>query len=549
MSDRKYDFDVTRATAIINVAMQNSMFPLGVMPESDTDKIIEAEKLVELATQAFEVANVIGRHNVAHPEATESVLFEAQVLVGANGNGTEEPSTPSPSSPAPLAPASDSPASVTTPPADQPATTAGPSSASSSAPSDSSPSQPSPSPDAPGVLAEPQKDEDWEDAGGGGWRVLVNRGHQLEVSSLVTGEQTLIPTGFLKRRLSQAIATFIDVEAKPMSNELIYTHPGCTSYMVPLDDCHLPAVGSLEKCANCGTQFPVRNVVANGYVAPVYQSASPPGTPPDQQIAGTGDSFLPQQEQLSPSPSPESSSPSSPEPASSSPAPSPEATAPTDSSQPSPPAPESPSESSAPSSSEGTITVSGPSGEETLPYDAPASDVVAAGERVASAPPEAREDDDDPEYAKVIGRVEANFTPEYMPAPQDMEREPLHMPDDITQDDVLNRGLHMQFNALAARARYLFGIENAIARDCGRLRKRYMKPAMRNARLALGKEATVTEVSNEAESYPDVVKWTARQERHADRADAYKTFFEIYAENVKTLSRDLTFAGAEERGS
>lgn len=522
MSDRKYNFDMTRATAIINVAMENAMFPLGVMPESETDRIIEAEKLVALATQANEVANVIGRQNVAKIEAVEALLFEAQVLVGANGNGTEPSSTPVSSSPSPAQPGS----VPSSPEPAPPTTTDVPSS--STPPSASPESQHSPTSPPEGVLAEPQKDEDWEDAGGGRWHVNLNRGPQLEVSSLVTGETTVVPTGFLKKRLSQAIEPFIDVEAKPMTNELIYTHSGCTRYMVPLDDCQLPAVGSLEECANCATQLPIRNVVANGYVAPVYQ----------------------QEQQSSPPSSPESSSPSSPEPASSSPAPSPEATAPTDSSPSSPPAQESSSESSAPSSSEGgTITVEGPGGSETLPYDAPVGDVVAAGERVTGATPEAREDDDDPEYAKVIGRVEANFTPDYMPAPQDMEREPLHMPDDVTQDDVLNRGLHMQFNALAARARYLFGIENAIARDCGRMRKRYMKGAMRQARATLGRDVTVTEVTSLAEENEEVAKWAGRQDSHADRADAYKTLFEIYAENVKTLSRDLTFAGAEERGS
>ena len=60
------DFDVTRATAIINVAMQGGMFPQGAMPESDTDKIVEAEKLYELARQADMVAQQIGDHEDPH---------------------------------------------------------------------------------------------------------------------------------------------------------------------------------------------------------------------------------------------------------------------------------------------------------------------------------------------------------------------------------------------------------------------------------------------------------------------------------------------------
>lgn len=137
-----------------------------------------------------------------------------------------------------------------------------------------------------------------------------------------------------------------------------------------------------------------------------------------------------------------------------------------------------------------------------------------------------------------------------MPAPQDLERPPtLGALADPTEDEALNRVLHSQYNALAARARYLFGVENALAKDCGRVRKRYMKGAVRAARQELGKQATATEVVGLAEENEDVACWTAFQERHADRADAYKAFLEIYLDNVKTLSRDLTFAGAEERGS
>ena len=74
------DFDVTRATAIINVAMQGGMFPQGAMPESDTDKIVEAEKLYELARQADMVAQQIGKGNVPNYGVIEGVLFEAQTV-------------------------------------------------------------------------------------------------------------------------------------------------------------------------------------------------------------------------------------------------------------------------------------------------------------------------------------------------------------------------------------------------------------------------------------------------------------------------------------
>ena len=163
---------------------------------------------------------------------------------------------------------------------------------------------------------------------------------------------------------------------------------------------------------------------------------------------------------------------------------------------------------------------------------------------------EVPDDEGDEAYAKVLAKVEADFAPEHLPAPQDLENPPqLGSVEDPTQDEALNRVLHMQYNALFARARYLYGVEHAKARDCDRVAKRYLRAGMREARQQLGKDATVTEVREQAEESDLYATWAARRDRHADRADAYKTFAEIYAENVKTLSRDLTFAGAEERGS
>jgi hypothetical protein len=137
-----------------------------------------------------------------------------------------------------------------------------------------------------------------------------------------------------------------------------------------------------------------------------------------------------------------------------------------------------------------------------------------------------------------------------MPVPMDLERPPDGMPDDLTMiGDVDQRRLHSQFNALASRARYLRGLEDAKARACKRLRSSYMKAAMRQARTELGAAATVTEVTQLAEEDEVVKKWTDRMAVHADRAEAYKTFFDIYSEHVTVLSRDWTMRDAEMRGS
>lgn len=132
----------------------------------------------------------------------------------------------------------------------------------------------------------------------------------------------------------------------------------------------------------------------------------------------------------------------------------------------------------------------------------------------------------------------------------DLEQPPAEMPDDLTDiGDLDQRRLHSQFNALAARARYLRGLEAAKARACKRVRKRYMKDAMREARGTLGKEASVTEVTAEAEEHELVAPWLAREVRHEERASAYGTFLDFYTEDVSVLSRDWTMRAKEEAGS
>lgn len=190
------------------------------------------------------------------------------------------------------------------------------------------------------------------------------------------------------------------------------------------------------------------------------------------------------------------------------------------------------------------------SGDSTPSSSSSSSPPASQGSSSSSEP--AQEVDDiegDEAYSRIVERAERDWRPVGMPVPRDMEDEPLPMVDDLTADESMNRRLHSQFNALAGRARYLGGLERAKAREIARARKLRMGPAMRDARKKLGKDATVTEVKEEAEQDEVVATWIVREARHADKAAAYQTFFEIYTENVRTLSRDLTWAGAEEAGS
>ena len=133
----------------------------------------------------------------------------------------------------------------------------------------------------------------------------------------------------------------------------------------------------------------------------------------------------------------------------------------------------------------------------------------------------------------------------------DLERPPAAMPDDLTMlDDLTARKYHSQFNALAARARYLRGLDAARARECDRARKLYLKPAMRAAREQLGKSATLEEVKALAEEQDEMVAlWESRRIKHSERADAYGEFVHIYTENVTVLSRDYTMREKEQAGA
>lgn len=174
-----------------------------------------------------------------------------------------------------------------------------------------------------------------------------------------------------------------------------------------------------------------------------------------------------------------------------------------------------------------------------------------SGDQVPVFPLPVDDDEGDEEYGKLLDQVAVDYTPPFMPAPMDLERPPTEMPEDLTGvHDKEQRRLHSQFNALAARARLLAGVERAKSRGCARLKDNYLKGPMREARKELGSAASVGEVRALAlENDPTASTWLEREVRHSERAEAYETFLKFYSQDVEVLSRDWTMREAEEKGS
>lgn len=493
-------FDVVTATGILNTAMRHNMFPQGGIPESDIEKISAAKRVVESAQQAMQIALVVGKEKVPKYAAIEAVLFEAQVTVG---SGPEhQPQAQVEPKPAPLFGAQLAPPD---PPAAAPALAPEP---------------------APAVVST-----------AGAQAVKVTFGEQVKGSQPALDPAPPPVAASIEHDAEKAR---LEAEAAPMPKGSVWADPNAGEWTIARDlgpqvevlsqggePTTVPR-GFLKKMVKAAPPVPATFITvsvqpdqnklyyrhprcfSNGQdmvwwepldglalpvVGDVLKCAECGQAMPIQSVEANG--YVP----APPAPEPEEqpSPPSQPQASSASPQPSSSA---------------SPSESA---STEQAQVVDDHEGDER--------------------------------YREILDRVEADWAPSGMPAPRDMDIEPIPMPDDLTADDTLNRRLHSQFNALAARARYLGGLERAKARDLGRARKLHMTRAMREARAELGKDATVTEVKELAEADEQVTIWRTREERHADKADAYKTYFEIYAENVTTLSRDLTWAGTEQSGS
>lgn len=678
---------VKRAVAIINAAIRHSMFPTGVMPEDDATKLTEAEKLVVLCGQAKLVADALGPTRVQNYPAVMDILTEARAA-SANGAGpapgsTEaQPSTSPQSQPASQQPSPPSTSSSQAPTTSAPVTQGRPvtpspaSSASSPSPASPSSEQPQPGSVAPhpvdpdGIMAEPRLNEEWEATGGWRWLVGADHGHQVDAISRATGEQTVLPKGFLKTKMTEAfVAVEVDVEWNVQGakgyNKIWYVHPGCVKWYSPLDDSYLPVVGSTVQCVTCDLVLPIVSVEPNGYVPrlvdhdqvqaqqppqpvqqpqtdevvvpepqpvqqahqPVFDSSTPklneihlraepelgvkvfthvgcstwhlttggkplsldgkpllpvgvkgpcptcgdqdvpltavepngydPATyvqpppnspineqPPvvrptgvpvfsskDQAVVDSGTSQPIQQPQQ---PAQEVA-PSAPQPA-----------AQQSSSSLASPAPP-PTSAPATAAQQPVVVQPSTTAQPSVP-DAPSSP-DSSNERSVGTPVDDVEGD--AEYARVIDQAEADFLPDGMPAPQDLESPPPSMPEDLTANPEANRELHSKFNALAARARYLAKIEERIARDCGQAVRLRLRPHMAKAKKELGASSTLTERREWAEEIggDDVRLWLDRQRRHADRSEAYGEFFSIYNQYVSVLSRDLSWAQNEERGA
>jgi hypothetical protein len=196
------DFDITRATAIINRAIENHQ--AAVMPESDVDKIAEAERLVQLCKQAADMAKpIISQVGIENIEkympkwgAIQAILFEADVTVGST-NGASPAPTPVLPAPQPVAPEP-----VLAPSAPQPQ---------QQAPVAGLQPTPAPTPAQMTIKREerelhsgdPHPGEVWASENGDHWKVLVYTGGQnAKVKLLSNGEETIVPSGMLKVRIS-----------------------------------------------------------------------------------------------------------------------------------------------------------------------------------------------------------------------------------------------------------------------------------------------------------------------------------------------------------
>lgn len=518
MSTGSPTLDLQRATAVLKVAEKNKIYPEGSIPEGETDRLIEAEKIIELARQSKVIADQIGADNVPAYQAYVDILFEGQVTLGIGSEEEEKQFLD----------------------ANQQATDAA--------------SAQEQSVGEMHLLAKPDTNELFFD------HIGCDGGRSRMMYPL----DDIDPNGYMDMSVEcgecalQVPVTQVSVEPKTKCNDQDPTRPMQTCERDPGHSgmhmgggqmwdsflakpaAELPSAPPespaqpeeftkengdwwgdengnpwLVVQGGGGPQVSVKNEAGLQTVVPSsFLKKLIHREPREKESSSSSTSSLQSSAPLQP----EVSSPSS----ITSPQPSHEVSEP------------SPGE---------------PSGVE-LPEDPQPSASPQDSSQSSSSSEIVDDAENDEDYRKVLDEVEMLFQPRAMPVPQDLTTPPAGMPE--SEENIgptENRRLHMQFNALAARARYLYKMEDAKARGCERIRKRYMKQAMRESREELGKDASVTEVTHLAESFDSVVLWDERVKRHSDRADAYKTFFDLYTENVTVLSRDFTMLDLEHRGS
>ncbi len=217
--------DVLRATAILKRASENGMYDPARIPEADGDKIKVAEEQVQLCRQVEGVVqqaypgweDAAIAQKVPHWPAVQRVLLEANVLVGANGRDQSavEPPPPvpdqasqnglgttrqeyAPPKPEEQAAANEldqsivsqgfldeGPPCLAVPQGQDPVVHPAPAVSTIAAASDQ---------------GSPREKEVWLDGQGIAWEVVHPGKQSAEVKNVASGEGTIVPLGFLKKR-------------------------------------------------------------------------------------------------------------------------------------------------------------------------------------------------------------------------------------------------------------------------------------------------------------------------------------------------------------
>jgi hypothetical protein len=444
------------------------MYEQGKMPEGDSDRIVAAEELIQLARQCETVKDAIlasqGPMAVANQipnwKAAEAVLMEANLLVGANeSNGYAPAETTAKEDESDVKDLQYSSASTDEPvdqpvqeaPVEVPATldttheggdahTTADHSQSVGHPNATGP-QSVASAGASETREDAKKGEIWVDAGGEEWEILsYSGGPQADVMKVKTGEKTMVPAGMLKRKVRDT-----DVPAVGQTQT------------VPTDDRN-DRGATPERLTTIADDT---DLMTAAVVADIKSSVQDRYDQPESSI-----------EAQFPSQTPDTSIPQ-------------------------------------------------------------------------------QDSEDDEDYQRILEETETRYFPEGFPVPHQLEKPPafIAIEDLVDVEDLPARTLHSQFNALAARAKLLYSVENARARDCARARKLSLRGPMREAREKLGSSSTLTERESWAEEHhPEVVTWSERVHKHSEEAKALEIYFDMYTENVSVLSRDWTMRD-KERGS
>lgn len=525
--------DLQRATAIISRAQEHNMYEQGKMPESESDRIMAAEHLVQLARQAEVIKDQIGAHNMPGWPAAEAILFEAHVTMGSGDSNGHAATVEEGESDVKDAQDSSASADVHV---DQPQQEAS--------------AEVTTTPKA--TREDPQKGEVWSDAQGGEWEILsYSGGVQAEVMKVSTGEKTLVPAGMLKRKVS-GFAQRDEPDVKVIDN---FSGPyeflsNFSSSPITIDGIDYPTVEHAFQ-AHKSLRPEVRQAVANDStpglakqhgrsleLRPDWEDVKVDvmrsclaqkfvqGSELAHRLLDTGDAELIEGNNWGDD------------------------------------------YWGIPYGGVG-LNVLGSLLQERrfelkdlqtrpITHDdilTPASryteTVGELRERISTSDSSIPEHDDegDERYQTILEETEERYSPAGMPIPQDLEDPPDGMPEmlDDVPDKVAQR-LHGQYNSLAARAKFLHDVEDARARGCKLTRKLYMRGAMRKAREDLGASSTITEREAWAEDFDDDVRvWGERANKHEEAAKAWKTFFDIYTQNVVVLSRDWTMRDRQEK--